>query len=71
MLIALSSFDLSLAAVLVLLLAFLSWRMELNIAGKLLVAALRTTVQLLLIGLVLKSLFSNVNIIWVITVEIA
>ncbi|MCW9013419.1 MAG: iron export ABC transporter permease subunit FetB [Gammaproteobacteria bacterium] len=69
MLISLTSFDLSIAAVLVLLLAFLSWRMQLNIAGKLLVAAVRTTVQLLLIGLVLKSLFSNVNILWVIGIS--
>jgi len=62
MLITLSSFDLSLAATLVLLLAVLSWRMKLSISAKLLIAALRTTVQLLLIGLVLKSLFETTNI---------
>ena len=69
MLISLTSFDLSIAAVLVLLLSLLSWRMELNIAGKLLVAALRTTVQLLLIGLVLKTLFANVSILWVVMIS--
>jgi putative ABC transport system permease protein len=70
MLITLSSFDLSLAAVLVLLLAVLSWRMQLDISGKLLIAALRTTVQLLLIGLVLKSLFATTNIFWILLITI-
>ena len=68
MFISLSYFDLSLAAILVLLLALLSWRMQLNVAGQLLVAAFRTTVQLLLIGLVLKIVFTNVNIIWVLLI---
>ena len=68
MLITLSLFDLSLASILVLLLAALSWRMQLNISGKLLIAALRTTVQLLLIGLVLKSLFATTNIFWIILI---
>lgn len=61
-LVALSPFDLGLAAGLVLALAALSWRMDLGIAGQLLVAGLRTVVQLLLIGLVLKALFENVNV---------
>jgi len=68
MLITLSSFDLSLAATLVLLLAVLSWRMQLSISAKLLIAALRTTVQLLLIGLVLKSLFETTNIYWIVLI---
>ena len=70
MLITLSSFDLSLAAILVMLLALLSWRMQLNITGMLLVAALRTTVQLLLIGLVLKSLFATTNIFWILLITL-
>ena len=56
--ITLTSFDLFLAAFLVLLLALCFWRMQLNLAGQLLQAALRTTVQLCLVGLVLRSLFS-------------
>jgi putative ABC transport system permease protein len=68
MLISLTAFDLALAAILVLLLAGLSWRMRLNISTQLLVAALRTFVQLSLIGLVLKSIFEHANIIWVILI---
>jgi putative ABC transport system permease protein len=36
--------------------------MRLGLVGQLLIAALRTTVQLLLIGIVLKALFSYVHI---------
>lgn len=68
MLIELSTFDLSLAAILVLLLGLLSWQMRLGITGQLYIAALRTTVQLLLIGLVLKSLFESTNIIFIVLV---
>ena len=69
MLISLSALDLSLAAVLILMLAILSWRMQLGISGQLLIAALRTTVQLLLIGLVLKSIFEHASIIWVVLIS--
>ena len=50
--ITLSAFDLSLAAVLVLLLAGLSLWLQLGITQQLLVASLRTVVQLMLIGVV-------------------
>lgn len=60
--IALSYFDLALAAGLIVLLALISWRMRLGLVGQLSIAALRTTVQLLLIGIVLKALFSHVHI---------
>lgn len=70
MLISLDAIDLSLAAVMVLLLAILSWRMHLNISSQLMVAALRTAVQLSLIGLVLKSIFENADIKWVILISI-
>ncbi len=63
--IPLTPFDLVLAASLVLLVALLSWRMRLGMAGQLVVAALRTTVQLLLIGLVLRVLFAHVSLLWV------
>lgn len=65
MFIPLTAFDLSMAAVLVLLLALSSWRMQLNITQQLVIAAIRTTVQLLLIGLVLKTVFTHVDILWV------
>ena len=55
-LIVLSPFDLALAAALVMLLAALSWRLQLDI-GRQMLAAARSTVQLLLLGLVLKALF--------------
>ncbi len=60
----LSIFDLSLAAGLVLLLAALSWRLRLSVGKSMIIAAIRTAVQLSLIGLVLKALFANVNLGW-------
>ncbi len=63
--IALTPLDLALAGSLVLLLAILSILMQLGVARQLLVAALRTTVQLLLIGLVLNALFAHVHLAWV------
>ena len=68
--ISLTSFDLGLAAMLVVILALLSRRMQLGLEGQLLIAAARTVVQLLLIGLVLESLFSNVNLLWISAIAI-
>jgi UDP-glucose/iron transport system permease protein len=59
--ISLSSFDLSMAAVLIIVLALLSLFLKLGLAKSLLIAGIRTVAQLLLIGLVLKELFANVN----------
>ncbi len=64
-LIALSPFDLGLAAALVILLALLSVQLKLGIAGQLLFAGLRTIAQLMLIGLILKSIFSYVHLGWI------
>ena len=64
--ILLSVYDLSLAAGLILILALLSFNMKLNIEKQLVIAAIRTAVQLVLIGLVLKYLFEQVNF-WLIT----
>jgi putative ABC transport system permease protein len=61
----LSVTDLAIAAVLVLLLALLSIRLRSNISQQLIIAATRTAVQLTLIGLVLKALFANANLGWV------
>jgi putative ABC transport system permease protein len=56
-LISLSPWDLALAALLVLALALLSLRLGLGVERRLLIAAARSTLQLGLIGLVLKILF--------------
>ncbi len=63
--IVLGPLELGLAAVLILALALLSWRLALGLTRPLLVGALRTTLQLLLIGLVLKVLFANATLWWV------
>lgn len=63
--ISLSAFDLGLAALLVLIMAALSWRMQLGLTGSLLISATRTVIQLLLIGLVLKTLFEHIDLLWV------
>lgn len=66
--IALTPFDLSLAAVLVLILAALSRPMGLDIGRPLIIAAVRTAVQLLLIGVVLKALFEHAKLGWVVLI---
>jgi len=63
--IQLSIVDLSVAAALVVLLAMLSVRLHSDISRQLIVAAIRTAVQLTLIGLVLKVLFANASLGWV------
>ncbi|HSM74817.1 MAG TPA: ABC transporter permease, partial [Desulfobacterales bacterium] len=61
----LSPLDLGLAALLVALLALLSLRMRLDLAGQIVIAAVRTTIQLLLVGLVLRTVFAQVNPLWI------
>ena len=61
----LSYADLVIAAGLVLVLALLSIRLHSNISKQLVIAAVRTAVQLTLIGLVLKTLFANASLGWV------
>lgn len=58
-LITLSAADLAITAILILLLAFLSWRLRLGIEGNFLIAALRSAVQLILLGYVLKIIFKT------------
>lgn len=57
----LSAFDLSLAAGLVLALALCSWRLRLGLEKRMAISALRTTIQLLLIGQVLRVLFAHAS----------
>jgi len=61
----LNTIDLLIAAALVLALALLSIRLQMKIGRQLIVAAIRTAVQLTLIGLVLKVLFENATLLWV------
>ncbi len=63
--ISLSAFDLSLASVLVLLLAATSFRIGLGLEKRLVISALRMIVQLLLVGMVLKVLFASANLAFV------
>ena len=57
--ISLSAFDLSLAAILLLVLAFCSLKIGLGIERRIVISGLRMTAQLFLVGLVLKVLFAN------------
>lgn len=63
--ITLSTLDLSIAASLVVVLALLASRVQRSLGVQVAVAAVRTTVQLSLIGLVLKALFAHVHLGWV------
>jgi putative ABC transport system permease protein len=60
-LVLLSPLDLGLASLLVLLLAAMSWRLRLGVERRVLIAAARSTVQLMLVGLVLKVLFEQTH----------
>lgn len=64
-LIALSPWDLATAAALLCLLALLSWLLHLGIGRGLLISAARATLQLMLVGLVLKTLFTQTSL-WLI-----
>ncbi len=66
--ISLSPLDLALAAALVALLAALSFSMRLHLQRQIIIAAARMTVQLMLIGFVLKALFSYVHLGWIVVV---
>lgn len=68
--VSLTPFDLSLAAILVLLLAVSSLILKLDLAAQIIIAAIRTVIQLLLIGLVLKVLFAQVDLLYVAALSI-
>ena len=61
-LISLSAYDLMLASLLVLALVGLSARLQLGIGLQLVIAACRTTAQLLLVGLILKQVFEQAQL---------
>ncbi len=68
--ITLTPLDLVLAAALVVLLAGLSLRFDLGLEGRILVAAGRMTAQLLLIGLILRTIFAHVHLAWVVLIAV-
>lgn len=67
---ALSPLDLTLAAGLVVALALLSYASSLGLERQILISALRTTVQLLLVGFVLRSLFASEGLVWLVGVAL-
>lgn len=64
--IQLSPLDLSFAALLILALALLSRRLNLGLEKRILISAVRTVIQLTLIGFVLKVLFAHVQFGWIV-----
>jgi len=68
--IPLTTLDLGIAALLVVLLAGLSFRYRLQLGGKLLVAGLRTAVQLTLVGLILHWLFDRAGAGWILVMAL-
>ena len=69
--ILLTPWDITFAALLVLALAALTSGLRVGITNQILIAALRCAIQLLLIGLVLKTLFENIHLGWVALLSIA
>lgn len=63
--IRLSSLDLGFSALLILALAFISFRLRLGLGRRILISAVRTVIQLTLIGLVLKVLFAHAHPGWI------
>jgi putative ABC transport system permease protein len=61
----LSPYDIALAATLVCVLALTSVWLQLRVAGTMMISMVRMMVQLLLVGLVLKTLFSHATPLWV------
>ncbi|MBF0220028.1 MAG: iron export ABC transporter permease subunit FetB [Gammaproteobacteria bacterium] len=64
-LIPLTPWQLALAAVLLLILVMLSIPLRLQLGQQMVVAAVRTTVQLLLVGLVLEIIFGDISPLWI------
>ena len=68
--ISLTPLDLAMTAILILILAGASLLLRLGVAGQLLIAAVRTTVQLLLIGMILTTVFKLAQLQWVALITI-
>jgi len=68
--ISLTYVDLLIAATLVLALAIVCVLLQLNLGTKIIIAAIRTALQLSLIGFVLKILFANSELSWIILLSL-
>lgn len=68
--ISLSAFDLAWAAVLILVLAVITLRVDSRLGRSTIVAALRTCIQLLLVGMVLEWVFSVARFAWVMGISV-
>lgn len=68
--IQLSTLDLGLASLLLLVVAYLSWQSHAQLERKLLFSAVRATLQLLGVALVLQTLFNHSNLFWVGTLSL-
>ncbi len=64
-LITLTPIDLGLAALLIMLLALVSWRSHNGMERKILFSSVRATLQLLLVGVALQTLFDHSSLLWV------
>jgi putative ABC transport system permease protein len=60
--------DLTLAALLVVACAVLAWALRLGISRSLLIAGTRMVIQLLLVGLILKAVFSESDLVWIVLI---
>jgi len=61
----LTAFDLTLASFFIIILAALSWLTHLGLHKQIIISAIRTVVQLLFIGFILKTLFARVEFEWI------
>jgi len=66
----LTAFDLGLASIFIVLLAGLSWMLHLGLHKRIFISAIRTVVQLLFIGYILKVLFERVEFQWILLVTV-
>ncbi len=63
--ILLTPFDLGLAATLLIAMSVLTWWTHIRLEKQIIIAALRAVTQLLLLGFVLRFLFSRINLLWI------
>ena len=68
--ITLTWWDVAIAALLLLLLAGLSFWQRLALEKQILIAGVRTVVQLVLVGLILEIIFADVRLLWVVLMAI-
>ena len=67
-LISLTAVDLLLAALLVVALSGMAARLKLGLSMQLIIAAMRTTAQLLIVGMILKTVFAEARLSWIVLI---